>query len=140
MRDMMNSITPAVAIPPAVVTDNTAQVGQIIDRQGYESLTFAIIAGTLADADATFAALLEESDASDLSGSNAVADADQVGTEALASFDFGDDGAAFKLGYVGHKRYVRLTVTPSGNSGNAPLAALAILGHPHSMPTTNPPA
>lgn len=140
MRDMMNNITPAVAITPAVVTDNTAQVGAIIDRQGYEGVTFAIALGTLVDADATFAVLVEDGDDSGLSDAAAVADTGLVGTETLAGFDFDDDGAARKIGYVGNKRYVRLTITPSANTGAAPMAAVAILGHPHAMPTANPPA
>jgi len=140
MRDLMNNITPKVAIAPVVVTDNTAQVSAIIDRKGYDSLTFLILMGTLADADATFTVLVEEGAAANLSDAAAVADADLIGLEATAGFTFADDGATRKIGYKGGKRYVRLTVTPSGNSGNAPIAAVAVLGHPFSRPTANPPA
>lgn len=142
MKDMMNNVQVKPVIVPAAtaVADNTAQVGSVIDRLGYQSLTYLIVTGTLADADATFTVLLEESDASDMSGSNAVADADLVGTEALASFTFANDGVCRKLGYIGHKRYTRLTITPANNTGAAPMAAVALLGHPSSMPTANPPA
>ncbi|MCA1971249.1 MAG: hypothetical protein LDL44_00275 [Caenispirillum sp.] len=139
MRDLMNSIHPLVALAPVVVADNTAQVGTVIDTAGFNSLTFVLATGTLADTDATFAVLVEEGDEADLSDAAAVADADLIGTEALAGFDFADDGATRKIGYAGYKRYVRLTVTPTGNSGNAPLAAIAVLGHPASQPTANPP-
>lgn len=139
-RDLMNDVTPKVAIAPVVATDNTALVSAVIDTLGYNSATFVIATGTLADADATFAVLLEEGDASDLSGGNAVADADLIGTEALAGFTFADDSETRKLGYKGSKRYLRLTVTPSGNTGNAPIAAIAILGHANARPTANPPA
>lgn len=141
MRDMMTCCTPKRVISPAAATtDNTAWVGQIIDIQGYDSLTYLIETGSLADADATFTVLLEESDASDMSGAAAVADVDLLGTEALASFTFADDNKCFKLGYVGNKRYTRLTVTPANNSGNAFVAAIALLGHPAQRPTANPPA
>jgi len=63
-----------------------------------------------------------------------VDDAHLVGTEAAAAFNFADDGEVRKLGYVGNKRYTRLTVTPSGNSGSAPIAAMAILGNPADAP------
>lgn len=140
MRDLASNIHPLRAISPAAATtDNTAWVSQIIDRQGYESLTFVIATGSLADADATFAVLVEDGDQSDLSDNAAVADANLVGTEALAGFTFGDDNETRKIGYVGNKRYVRLTVTPSGNTGNAFCAAVAILGHPNEAPTANPP-
>lgn len=139
MRDLMNNIHAAVAIAPAVVANNTAQVGNVIDTLGYDSLTFLIGTGVLADADATFTVLVEEGDAADFSDAAAVADADLIGTEALASFDQNADDAARKIGYGGNKRYARLTITPAGNAANAPLCALALLGHPQKAPTANPP-
>jgi hypothetical protein len=141
MRDMMTCCTPKRVISPAAATtDNTAWVGQIIDIQGYDSLTYLIETGSLADADATFTVLLEEGDQSNLSDAAAVADVDLLGTEALASFTFADDNKCFKLGYVGNKRYTRLTITPANNSGNAFVAAIALLGYPAQRPTANPPA
>ncbi len=141
MRDLVNNVHPVVAIAPAAaVADNTAFVSGWIDLKGYLSLTFLLIFGGLADADATFTTLVEHSDESDGSGSAAVADAQLIGTEALASATFADDSETRKIGYIGSKRYVRLTVTPAGNSGNAFLAAIALLGHPKDAPTANPPA
>jgi hypothetical protein len=139
---MTNNIQVKRAISPVSDGDNTAMVSQIIDRAGFQSLTFLIALGSIADADATFASLLEESDASDLSGSNAVADADMIsqtaGTapEAAASFQFDDDNEVRKLGYIGNKRYVRLTITPTGNASAALLTTIALLGHPDSRPVT----
>jgi hypothetical protein len=139
MRDLMNRIQPKPVIAPVVVSDNTAQVGAIIDKQGYDSLTYVIETGVLADADATFATLLEESDASNMAGATTVQAKDLVGTLALASFDFSADGKVLKVGYIGSKRYTRLTITPANNTGAAPLAAIALLGHPALQPTSNPP-
>jgi hypothetical protein len=139
MRDMLNSINPVRAISPAAaVTDNTAFVSQIIDTKDYESLTFVILTGSLADADATFTALVEHGDNAALSDAAAVDDKELVGTEALASFTFTHDDATRKIGYVGSKRYVRLTVTPAANTGNAFVAAVALRGHPGLLPTSNP--
>jgi hypothetical protein len=140
MQDLMNSINPKRVISPVSVADNTAQVGQIIDRQGFDSLTYVIATGSLADADATFTVLLEEGDASNLSDAAAVADADLIGTEVLASFTFAADDKAYKLGYRGNKRYTRLTITPAANASAALLCAVALLGHPNVAPTDNPPA
>lgn len=135
----MNNIHLVPAIAPQVATDNTALVSAIIDRRGYDSLTFAIQTGTLADTDATFAVTMEHGDASDLTGSTAVTSADLVGTLALAGFTFADDGECRKVGYTGARRYVRITITPTGNTGNAPISAMAILGHAAIAPTANPP-
>jgi hypothetical protein len=140
MRDAANRMNPKPVIAPVVVTDNTAQVGAIIDKQGSDALTYIINTGTIADADATFTVLLEESAASNMAGATTVAAKDLLGTLALASFLFSDDGKCFKLGYIGSMRYTRLTITPGANTGNAPISAIAILGSAALGPTSNPPA
>lgn len=139
MRDLMNNIDVKRALSPVSVADNTAQVSQIIDTQGCKSVTFVIATGSIADADATFTVLVEEGDNSALSDAAAVADADLVGTEALASFQFDDDNECRKIGYRGSKRYVRLTITPANNASAALLSAVAIV-EPRLLPTANPPA
>lgn len=139
MKDLVSRIHPNGA-KVITVSDNTAVVSGIVDRKGFDSLTFLIAAGTLADADATFVTLVEEGDAANLSDAAAVADADLIGTEVLASFQFDDDGEARKIGYKGTKRYVRCTVTPANNTGSAPIAIIPVLGSPTVGPTINPPA
>lgn len=134
MRDGLSCkrIRPLIA-PVAAVTNDTAAVSAIIDVLGYDKVTLAIVTGTDADADATFTALLEESDDSGMSGAAAVADADMVsqtagtGPEAAASYTFADDAETRAIGYIGSKRYIRLTITPANNTGNFFVAGVAIL-------------
>jgi len=140
MKDNFNEINVKRVLSPASVADNTAQVGEIVDSKGFNSLTYLIATGSLADADATFTVLLEDGDASNLADAVAVADAYLLGTEALASFIFSDDNKCFKLGYIGNKRYTRLTITPGGNASAALLSAVAVLGEAQIQPTVNPPA
>lgn len=139
MKDMTNYVHPIRCISPVSVSDNTAQVGQIIDKKGFESLTYIIATGSIADADATFTILLEEGDNSSLTDAAAVADADLLGTEVLAAFQFDDDNETRKLGYIGSKRYTRLTITPAANASAAVICAVAVLCHPMLSPTANPP-
>lgn len=139
MKDLMNQIHTKRVISPVSVADTTALVGEIIDKKGFESLTYVIATGSIADADATFTVLLEESDDSGMSGATAVADADLLGTEVLAAFQFDDDNETRKLGYIGGKRYTRLTITPVANASAALVSAVAVLGHPQLAPTANPP-
>lgn len=136
-RDLHNNIHPVPLIAPvAARTDNTAIVSAIIDTLGYESCELVLITGTNTDANATFAVLVEDGDNSALSDNAAVADDFLIGTEAEAGFTYADDVECRKIGYKGMKRYVRMTVTPSGNdSGNIFIAGVAILGHPKSAPT-----
>ena len=92
------------------------------------------------DADATFALTLEHGDDSGLSDTAAPATTDLIGTLANGSFQFDSDNKCRKIGYIGAKRYVRATVTPSNNTGNLFLAGVAVLGHPKSAPTAAVPA
>lgn len=139
MRDIANHLDFLQAFPPkAAVTDGTAQVSNILDRRGYDSVVLALTTGTLTDADAVWSVLLEESD--DGSTFTAVADADLTGTELLAGFGFGDDNECRKLGYTGTKRYLRATIDDTtANTGNLFVAGLWILCHPSRQPTPNPP-
>lgn len=134
--DLHNKLEFRRAISPVSVADNTAAVSQIIDRQGFSGLEFVIAAGSLADADATFTVLVEDGDDATLvSDGAAVADAQLLGTEALAGFQFDDDNETRKIGYVGNKRYVRLTITPANNASAAVICAVAVLGGAHDAPT-----
>lgn len=133
-RDIQSMLGLVLAEPPVTQTnDSTAFVSEVIDMVSYMSGMFVIQLGTLSDADVTGAVLLEESDASDMSGSNEVADADMLsmtaGTapETAAAFTFASDNSIKTLGYVGTKRYIRLTITPTGNnSGNLPISVLFV--------------
>lgn len=138
--EMFNNINLKRVLSPVSVADNTAQVGEVIDHQGLPvgGAVYVIATGSIGDAGAEFTTLLEESDASG-SGFAAVAGADLLGTEALASFIQTDDNKCFKLGYKGIKRYTRLTITPTNNATAALIAAVCIT-QPLLGPTSNPPA
>ena len=139
MRDLLNKLHVKTAFEPkAAVTDNTAFVSAIFDCQGYSSVMLAFVTGTDADADATFTVLLEEGNVSNLSDNSAVADTDMNGTEALAGYTFADDAEPRKIGYIGNKRYIRATVTPAANTGNAFLGGVW-LAEPQIAPPANPP-
>lgn len=141
MRDLMNEIHPVVAVAPQVLTDDSSVVSAVVDMQGYMSCTFVIMTGTMADADATWTVTLKEGDTNTQGEHAAVADDDMVGTEALAGFTFALDSGCRKIGYKGGRRYVSIEIdNDTANSGSAPIAVLAILGHPVTRPTSNPPA
>ncbi|MBN9235102.1 MULTISPECIES: hypothetical protein [Phyllobacteriaceae] len=142
MRDIISNLHLVAAIPPAATApaDNTPIVSTILDRMGFESVALAIVAGTLVDADATFAVTLEHGDQANLSDASAVQADMMNGGLVNAGFTFAADNACRKLGYVGAKRYVRATITPANNTGAAPVAALWMLSHMNQAPTANPPA
>lgn len=130
-QDLHTTITPIWALAPVVVTNNTAQTTTVIDTNDYSAIEFYIATGTLADSNATFAVTLTYSDTvtsptnTHISGSSVPASS-LIGTTTAASFTYADDNTVKQIGYIKNKRYVSLTITPSGNSGNAPLCVLAV--------------
>lgn len=125
MNDLHNDVKYSRALSPvaAAPTGTTPMVTEILDTANFANNELVIQLGSLADADATFTVLLEEGNVSTLTDNAAVADADMLGTEALAGFTFGDDNETRKLGYIGSKRYIRATITPVNNSGDACVSA-----------------
>jgi hypothetical protein len=149
MKDLYHALKLVKSYAPKdEAADATDEVGAIIDRAGYQSLVFAIMTGLIADAGAVFSVKIEEGDDSGLSDAAAVAAADlQVLTTSgsvldatpeatfQCAFDQANDGAIGKIGYIGNKRYVRMTISPVGNSTSSdPIAVLAILSHATHQP------
>lgn len=134
MQDLHSFIYPLCVLPPASVSDNTAQVCSVVDLAAvlnpsstsvgsFDGLEYLIAIGAIADTDATFTVLLEDSD--DNVTYTAVSDTFLLGTEAAASFAKANENKAKRLGYIGSKRYTRLTITPAANSSAAVFGVLA---------------
>jgi len=142
-RDLFNNIN-VKGQNVGSTSDNTVVSSGIVPTAGFDALTFLILTGVLADADATFAVSITHGDKADLSDGVALTDAanadDLIGTLAAASFDYSKDNKVFKVGYKGTKAYARCDVTPANNSGSAPITIVPLLGFPHYIPTSNPPA
>lgn len=136
MFDKTSELLCARAFAPVVVTDDTPQVSQELDLQDAQGATLVMQYGTLSDANATTTLLLQESDTSG-SGFTDVADRDLIGTEAAASPIFSDDNKVAKLGYKGIKRYLKATLTPSGNTGNIPMSGTWIKHNNRNVPQTS---
>jgi hypothetical protein len=135
MRDLFNNLKFVTLWDPIDLgSGDTPKVSSIIDLQGFDGCVLNLAFGSIADTDATFTVLLEESDDSGMSGATAVADADLNGTEAGATPLFSNDNTNFKLGYRGNKRYIRLTFTPANNTGAILTSGLAVLGVPSIAP------
>lgn len=134
MKDQRSDILVTEALPAQTISSDTTTAGVIVDRKGYEALTIAISAATLADG--AYVPLLEEGNESDLSDAAAVADADLIGTEAGEAFADSDDNTVKTLGYIGIKRYVRLSLVSTGTTSGGALSAVAILGCAHKLPAT----
>lgn len=136
MKDLHNNIAVKTAMAITATTGNAAISGTAIDRQGFSSVEFVASLGTITTAGTKYAIEVQESDTTTSGDFTAVADVDLLGTNASVGFD-GDTEAGFvkKIGYVGIKRYVRVKVTPAGNTGASTFGVVAVLGHPALAPT-----
>lgn len=127
-KDLHNTLRLTRVISPISQAGNAPMVGAIIDRQGFHALQFSITLGTISTAGTTYTPLLEESDAANMAGAVAVPADSLLGTLAQASFTDAEVNTTKKVGYIGNRRYVRLTMTPAGNTAASTMAATAILG------------
>jgi len=132
-KDLYNKILQKVAFNTQAISTDTTTNGEIIDLQGFDSATFIIQSGSLTDG--TYTPLVHEGNESDLSDAAAVADADLIGTEAGAAFAATDDNKAKRLGYVGGKRYIRLSIVSASTSTGGTLSGSAILSDADIRPT-----
>ena len=133
MRDMKNKVLVTEALVISAITSDTTTVGTIVDTRGYDECLVAILSGALATG--VFTPVLEYGDASDLADAAAVPSDMLGGTLADATFAATDDRVVKTLGYVGDKRYIRLSIVTTGGAAGG-IAATAILGRPTDGPTS----
>jgi hypothetical protein len=142
MKDLMNLVNPRVAIARrSRRTPAARSSARSSTATDFESLTFLIALGLLTDTDVTFTVAIDARRRSGAGRRRAVAATDIIGTLALAGGNVrSDDNVCKKIGYIGSKRYTRITVTTAANdAGSFPVAVTALLGHPKQVPTVNPP-
>lgn len=142
MRDQLSFYNPRPVLNPGVVgpVNNTPVVGAIIDRIGYESLTYLIQTGAMVTGGATYKITMEEGNDPALADTSLVVAGVGLIGDLTPSFAGAAQNSVFKVGYVGGKRYNRITITPTGNAAATNFSAVAVLDNPAVAPTPNPPA
>ena len=129
--DQKSDIKQLSALNIQSITTDTTTAGNEIDMQGFEALTLVIQAGTLTDG--TYTPLVQESDTSG-SGFTDVANDDLVGTEADAAVDASNE--IKRIGYVGKKRYVKLSIVSTSTTSGGTVGSAAIQGAAKHNPVT----
>ena len=108
--DLHNQISVGVGVALTAVANGEDVTGAVIDMQGAAGLEYVLQVGAYTDGDVT--PLVEDSDNG--TAFTAVADTFLLGTEAGAALTA---AGVSKIGYIGSKRYVRLTaVTAAGST------------------------
>lgn len=144
-RDAHNNISVVQALETIVVNNDTEGTGAVIDTKGYEAVELVVDVGQSGDTlsgSLKLDLIIQHGDLANGSDMAAVAQSDVVGSWAtgaiFATVDAdGEDGAIYRVGYVGTKRYVRLFIDTTGTHTNGtPVGAVAILGRPRHVGTT----
>lgn len=108
----------------ATISSNTTTNGVIIDTADYDmGIMFTLTAAAYTDG--TYTPLIRESDASDMSGANDVADDNLIGTEAGAVINALNTPKT--IGIVGTKRYVRVSIVSTGVTTGAHIVGLSVM-------------
>lgn len=124
MRDLASNIGAVAALASAV--QSAAVNGAAIDMLGFGSVAFILSTGAIVS-DGDFGAKVQESDnGTDFTDAAAAV----VSTTAPATLGA---SSVYKLGYRGHKRFVRLAITKAGGTSIA-AGAVAVKGNPAVAP------
>lgn len=133
--DLHHDINTEVAFDVALIDSDTTTAGNIIDTKDYHSLEFILFTSTVSDGD--YAPKVEDGDDPALSDAAEVDSDFLLGTVAEASFTADtDDNKTRRIGYVGKKRYVRLSIVSTDTSSGATLGAVAVKYLPIHAPTS----
>ena len=145
-KDLHNNIrTPARnALGPVALTTIAGLAGKGIDRQGYGGVEFIIAYGAVTSTNATITPVVKEGDVTGTMTS--VADADLLGTEALAALPAQATSrtsgvgkfTSTRVGYKGNKRYVSCGIASTTVTAATIVNIEAVLYNPAIAPTANP--
>lgn len=140
--DLHNNIKQVMALAPVALGATGANTGRVIDRKGYAGVEFLLEYGAITTTGTVVTPVLYAADTTGALAS--VADADLIGTEALAGLAAGARASGVgklvtkRLGYKGDKRYMRLDMNGTGTTSAGIIASSAILFNPEAAPVANP--
>lgn len=143
-NDLHNNVKVRSVIAPIAIGANATKSGRVIDRKGYGGLEFLASYGAVTTTGTICTLVVMEGDAT---GSlTSVADADLIGTEALASLpvqatartsEVGKN-VSKRVGYKGSKRYVSVNAVSTGTTSVGCVSVEALLFNPAVAPVSNP--
>lgn len=130
--DLHDNCEVANAFDSATISTNATTDGEIIDIAGYHGLEFVLKSAAITDG--TYTVVLAHGDADDLSDAATVGAADLLGSIAFAATE---DNTPKRVGYIGKKRYVRLSVVSAGTSSGGVFDGVAVKFSPNHAPVAN---
>ena len=145
MRDLYNNVLPVRALQIQTITAGALNTGDV-DLQGFESAQVVVEFGDIDEMGgspvgaAKIDVRLEHADDDGTGSAGAYSDAvlsDVVGPTSVTSGVVASpttDVVPLRFGYVGGKRFLRVTLTPTGLGNGGPVGVLVLQGHPQHAP------
>lgn len=130
--DLHDNCEVANALDSSTISSDTTTNGEIIDTAAFHGLEFILKSGAITDGAYTVA--LTEGDDSGLSDGTAVSADDLLGSIAFADTE---DNVAKRIGYIGKKRYVRLSIVSTGTASGGIFDGVAVKYAPFHAPVAN---
>lgn len=141
--DLHSNVEFVSAVPPQTVTSGGgAVVSGDLDLAGFLSAEVMVLFGSIVEMPGGGSLSLRVEHAED-DGSGApgpysdVADPDVIGATGVAGVVVAtatDDAERVQIGYRGGRRFLRVTLSPSGLTTGGPMGALLVKGHPRHAP------
>ena len=127
----------------AAIGANATVNSKIIDRKGYGGVEIAFNWGAVTTTGTNVAVVVKEGDVPGTMTS--VADSNLLGTETLASLlattprtSGVAQNVGKRIGYIGNKRYVQVSLVKTGTTSVGVASVAAILFNPENAPVANP--
>ena len=145
MKDLHSNVAVVQALTPQTVQASAVNSGNI-DKQGFDSLEIIVPVGNIVTALTATEKLELKIEHADDDGTGApgayaaCADTDVLGFTGLAAGVFKvldadtKDQKTYAIGYVGSRRFVKVTVTPTSITTGGPVAILVLKGSPSIAP------
>ena len=140
MNDLHNNVAAKRVIAPIAIGANATKTGKVIDRQGYGGVEIVASYGAVTTTGTIVTLVVKEGDVTGTLTS--VADADLLGTEALAGLpvqatartsEVGKN-VTKRVGYKGNKRYISVDAISTGTTSVGAVSVEALLHSPSVGP------
>lgn len=143
IKDLHNNCRTLMGIVPVAIGANATKTGLVKDRQGYGGVEILAHYGAVTTTGSVVTLVVKHGDVTGTMAS--VADADLLGTEALASLPAATPRTAGttkevtkRIGYIGSKRYVSVDAVGTGVTSVGTVGVTILLHNPYNAPQANP--
>ena len=147
MRDLHNNVVPVQALPAQTISQGTGALNTgAVDLKGFAAAQVVVHYGNIAEMGASpvgsaqIAITLEHADDNGSGAPGTFSNVTAADVTGVAGVTAGvvatvtSDLAATSVGYVGDKRYIRATLTPTGLTAGGPAGVVVNKGHPRHAP------